>query len=151
MTRFIMTLEDSVQLLLQAAVLAVGGEVFVTKMPVVSIPDLAAVMIEVLAPKYGHRPMDVSLKIIGPRPGEKIYEELLNDEEARRATELEKFIIIAPAIHRGEWRFGPYIPDPPQRLTKPYNSSLETLMTRDQLRQFLLENHLLKTDQDTGR
>ena len=78
MTRFIMTMEDSVKLVMGAAHIARGGEVYVTKMRVANIFDLATVMIEVLAPLYGHSPDDIQIKVVGPRMGEKMYEELLS-------------------------------------------------------------------------
>ena len=85
MTRFIMSIEQAVQLVVDSAYLAKGGEVFVTKMPVIRIQDLAEVMIEELAPKYGHNPDHIGIEIIGTKPGEKQYEELMTLEEVRRA------------------------------------------------------------------
>ena len=52
MTRFIMSIGEAVRLVIDSSIKAHGGEVFITKMPVVRIPDLAT-MIELLAPKYG--------------------------------------------------------------------------------------------------
>ena len=94
MTRFIMTLEEAVRLVLGSAFLARGGEVFVTKMPVLRIADLATAMINGLAPRHGYRPGDIAIEIIGTRPGEKLYEELLNDEETRRTIETDDYFII---------------------------------------------------------
>ena len=51
MTRFIMTIGEAARLVLKSLIHARGGEVFVTKMPVARIPDLAEVMVEILAPK----------------------------------------------------------------------------------------------------
>ncbi len=98
MTRFIMTIEESVRLVLAAGLLAKGGEVFVTKMPVVRIKDLAEVMIEMLAPKFGHNPDNIELKYVGSRPGEKLYEELMTSEEATRAVELEDMYSVLPSF-----------------------------------------------------
>src|SRR5210317_1390889 len=61
MTRFVMSLEQSVQLVLDSAGLAVGGEVFVTKMPVVRICDLAQAMVKMLAPAYDHDPDGIEI------------------------------------------------------------------------------------------
>ena len=77
MTRFIMTVEEAVRLVIESSALACGGEVFITKMPVARIADLAEVMIRALAPRYGRRPEDVEIKVIGAKPGEKLYEELI--------------------------------------------------------------------------
>jgi len=73
MTRFVMSVQESVQLVLNSAKYAKGGEVFVTKMPVIRIEDLAIAMIEILAPKYGRDPNEVNIKEIGTKPGEKLY------------------------------------------------------------------------------
>ena len=54
MTRFIMSITEAVRLVIESAYLARGGEVFITKMPVIRIQDLAEVMIRELAPVYGH-------------------------------------------------------------------------------------------------
>lgn len=62
MPRFFMTLPEAARLVIAAVVLACGGEVFVTKMPVMRIPDLARVMFELLAPAYGHGPNNIEIK-----------------------------------------------------------------------------------------
>jgi FlaA1/EpsC-like NDP-sugar epimerase len=98
MTRFIMSVEESVKLVIDSALQAKGGEVFVTKMPVVKIIDLARAMIQELAPFYGYSPDDIKLKTIGSKPGEKLYEELMSDEEIRRSLELEKYFSVLPAF-----------------------------------------------------
>ena len=55
MTRFVMSIEDSVRLVIDSALQAKGGEVFITKMPVLRIYDLAVAMIDGLAEDYGHK------------------------------------------------------------------------------------------------
>ncbi|HKJ87815.1 MAG TPA: SDR family NAD(P)-dependent oxidoreductase, partial [Gammaproteobacteria bacterium] len=72
MTRFVMSIEESVRLVIDSAALAQGGEVFITKMPVVRIADLARVMIDELASGYGHDPESLSITEIGTKPGEKL-------------------------------------------------------------------------------
>ena len=78
MTRFIMTLDEAVSLVMDSVFLAKGGEIFVTKMPVLRIVDLAEVMIEELAAGYGYRPGDIAIETVGPRAGR---------EDVRRADE----------------------------------------------------------------
>ncbi|MCS7149110.1 MAG: polysaccharide biosynthesis protein, partial [Geminocystis sp.] len=72
MTRFWITLEEGVRLVLFALEHAVGGEVFVPKIPSVKIVELA----KVLCPECSH-------KIIGIRPGEKLHESLISEDESR--------------------------------------------------------------------
>src|SRR3984957_7298501 len=59
MTRFIMTLDEAVGLVMDSLFIARGGEIFVTKMPVLRIRDLAEVLIEELASDFGYRPHDI--------------------------------------------------------------------------------------------
>ncbi len=148
MTRFIMTLSQAVNLVMASAPLAMGGEVFVTKMPVVRISDLAEVMIEELAPVYGRKPEEIGIRVIGSKAGEKLYEELMNGEETRRTIELEDFFVVKPAFagvyenvtyrYPGMMREG---------VDNPYNSSVEPAMDKESLRAYLLNNDLLKEDE----
>ena len=98
MTRFVMSIEEAVKLVLDSASLARGGEVFITKMPVVRIEDLAKVMIAELAPLHGHEADQIVIKEIGTKPGEKLYEELMSEEETRRAIELPNYFSVLPAF-----------------------------------------------------
>jgi UDP-N-acetylglucosamine 4,6-dehydratase len=81
MSRFIMHIPDSADLILTAGYMAKGGEIFILKMPAIKIVDLADVMIKDLAPKYGYDPEEISVEFIGKRSGEKIFEELITDDE----------------------------------------------------------------------
>ncbi|MDN5935604.1 MAG: polysaccharide biosynthesis protein [Nitrosospira sp.] len=144
MTRFIMTVDEAVRLVIDSAIHARGGEVFITKMPVVRIEDLAAVMINELAPSYGHDPADIKVTTIGTKPGEKLYEELMSDEETRRAVELENYFAVTPAF-RGLYKKISYdYPDIVSAdVNRPYISANEAAMTRDELANYLRQNHIL--------
>ena len=100
MTRFVMTIQESARLVLRAAEIARGGEVFVTKMSVMAITDIARVMIDLVAPEYGHDPGAIEIREIGAKPGEKIYEELMTEEEVQRAMELSEHYVILPAFRQ---------------------------------------------------
>lgn len=144
MTRFIMTLQEAVALVMDSVFMANGGEVFVTKMPAVRIADLARVMVEELAPRYGHRAEDIEVRVIGSKPGEKLYEELLNEEEVRRAVELPLYFVVKPAIPpladgRGTEYDEPIIGP----VSHAYNSSRQTPMTAEELRVYLQRYGLL--------
>jgi len=145
MTRFIMTLKDAVSLVLESALIARGGEVFVTKMPVIRIADLASVMIEVLAPKYGYMAEDIKINIIGSKPGEKMYEELMSDEEVRRTIELERFFTVLPAFkgiyHNINYDYGNVVHD---KVDRCYNSANEYVLTREELKKYLVDHKLLE-------
>ncbi len=90
-TRFFMTIPEAAQLVLQAASYAKGGEIFVLDMgKPVKIRDLAERMIRL----SGYEPgVDIEIKYTGLRPGEKLYEELLMDEEGLQKTHHAKIFI----------------------------------------------------------
>ena len=96
MTRFVMDISRAAGLMLKAAEVANGGEIFILKMPAMRIGDLAGVMIEELAPRYGHNPADIKINIIGKRAGEKSCEDLMTLEEAGNAVELGDMFILNP-------------------------------------------------------
>jgi FlaA1/EpsC-like NDP-sugar epimerase len=145
MTRFIMTLDEAVRLVMDSLFLARGGEIFVTKMPVLRIGDLAAVMIEELAPDFGYKPGDIAIETIGPRAGEKMYEELMNEEEIRRSIELPRYFVIRPAILPSLRDIDYVYPDmsPAGPPSHPYNSKNAGAMSKDGLRAYLRKHPAL--------
>jgi len=144
MTRFIMSIEEAVQLIINAGELSRGGEVFVTKMPAIRIKDLAEVMIRELAPGYGRKPEDIKIQIIGHKAGEKMYEELMNIEETRRSWELERYFVVLPAFTDLYREIVYEYPDIKSReVTRSYQSDNEEPLSKDQLAAFLKENNIL--------
>ena len=98
MTRFVMSKQEAANLVIESACIARGGEVFVTKMPVISIETLAKAMIEKLNDSNINPYDKIDIKVIGEKSGEKLFEELMSDEELRRSIELEDFFVIFPAL-----------------------------------------------------
>ena len=94
MTRFIMSVNMAVELILKATYYARGGEIFVLKMKSVRIGDLARAFVEVVAPAMGLDPRRVEIKIVGERPGEKMHEELMTDIESLRVVEFDDMYVI---------------------------------------------------------
>lgn len=138
MTRFVMTLQQACRLVLQASELARGGEVFVTKMPVMRIEDLAKVMICRLAPGYGHAPSDIELTTIGSKAGEKFYEELMTDEETRRTWELPDMFSVLPAFRSVYQEIDYNYPAVLRReVTEPYNSATGSVMSFPEIEELL--------------
>lgn len=122
MTRFMLTLTQSVELVLKALEEGVGGEVFVRKMPGHTIQDLVDVMLENVP--RGKR----KVESIGIRPGEKKHESLVSPDESIRTVEIGDYYVILPQIYLpaiekrykgmqrlGEFRFSS---DATERLTK---------------------------------
>jgi FlaA1/EpsC-like NDP-sugar epimerase len=90
-TRFFMTIPEACQLVLEAFTMGEGGEIFVFDMgESIKIIDLAKKMIQLSGLELNK---DISIKITGMRPGEKLYEELLADEENTMATHHPKILI----------------------------------------------------------
>lgn len=93
-TRFFMTIPEAVSLVLTAGLMAKGGEIFILDMgEPVKIYDLACNLIKM----KGYRPEeDIQIEVVGLRPGEKLYEELLMAEEGLQETENQKIHIGKP-------------------------------------------------------
>lgn len=89
MTRFMMSLDDAIDLVLFAYKNAKGGEIFVQKAPASTINDLALAMKEIFS-------SHVPIKCIGTRHGEKLYETLLTREEKVKAKDLGNYFMVPP-------------------------------------------------------
>lgn len=144
MTRFIMSIKQAVKLVIDSVSYACGGEVFITKMPVIRIQDLAEVMIRELAPTFNLSSEALRIDIIGVKAGEKMYEELMNLEETRRAWELADYFVVLPAFTRLYQSINYAYPGVVSKtITQPYHSAIEPTLTKNQLAEFLKYNNLL--------
>ncbi|MBW2195984.1 MAG: UDP-N-acetylglucosamine 4,6-dehydratase (inverting) [Deltaproteobacteria bacterium] len=94
MTRFWITLEQSVRFVLKCLKGMVGGEIFVPKIPSMKIVDLA----EAICP-------ECKMEIIGIRPGEKLHEVMIPRDDSRNAVEFDDFYVIKPAFRFFDRRF----------------------------------------------
>lgn len=88
MTRFWITLEQGVDFVLRCLEIAEGGEIFIPKIPSMNIIDLA----KAIAPDCRH-------EIIGIRPGEKLHEVMITEDDARHTLELDDFYVIEPEFN----------------------------------------------------
>ncbi len=86
MTRFWISLEQGVRFVIRAAETMYGGEVFVPKIPSCTVADLA----RAIAP-------EAKIEIIGIRPGEKLHEVLISEDEARQTVEMPDMYVVQPA------------------------------------------------------
>ena len=86
MTRFWITLEQGVNFVIKCLKLSQGGELFVPKIPSMKIIDLA----KTIAP-------DCEYEIVGIRPGEKLHEIMVSEDDARRTLEFDDYFIIEPS------------------------------------------------------
>ena len=116
MTRFLITLQQAVDLVFYATENMEGGEIYVPKIPACSVIDLAKVM--------GGE--NYPLKIVGIRSGEKIHECLIQEDEFRRARETEKYYIIYPY---GQYRT--------QKVKEEFNSQNAHQLSRNEIAKLL--------------
>lgn len=130
MTRFMMSLEDSVQLVLFAFKHANPGDTFVQKSPAATILTLATALKELFD-------SNAEIKIIGPRHGEKMYESLCGKEEMSKADDLGGFFRI-PADMR-DLNYTKYLQtDGPRLVDDEYNSNNTRQLNTDELKKLLL-------------
>jgi FlaA1/EpsC-like NDP-sugar epimerase len=140
MTRFVMTPQEAVMLVIYSSQRAIGGEVFVTKMPVMAIKDLIQAIMNLYAPSCNRDAKDIKIEVVGKRPGEKVYEELVSSEETSRVTEIENFFIVHPAL---EDRFtSSAVPS-----LNYYRSDQENLMTTSEIEDYLIKFEVLESAQ----
>ncbi|SMC40266.1 polysaccharide biosynthesis protein [Sporomusa malonica] len=139
MSRFMMTLGQATDLTIKAMQTAQGGEVFVLKMPVICLKDLAEVIIEETTEKLGIAAADVEIYEGGLRPGEKMFEELMTIEEAKDAYELPDMFVIPNMFLQRELSY----PGAKKAIQKSYSSDDEMLVSRQKLREMLQENGLI--------
>lgn len=132
MTRFLLSLDESVDLIFAALNEANTGELYIPRVPAALITDLAEIMI-------GERKL--TWKETGIRPGEKLHEILISEEEGRRACQRGKYYAILPSL--------PELctSDATQRdmtnaIDREY-SSADDLMSKDALRDLLVRNKLM--------
>jgi FlaA1/EpsC-like NDP-sugar epimerase len=97
MTRFVMSINQAVQLVIKSVHLMKNREIFVLKMPVVVIKDLATAVVEVYK-KINKSDQVVQINIIGKKVGERIHEKLLTKDESEGALELNDMFVILPSL-----------------------------------------------------
>jgi FlaA1/EpsC-like NDP-sugar epimerase len=134
MERFVMTVPQAVKLTLRAGAEAQGGEVFILKMPVVRIQDLAEAMIDLSAPRGNGR--IPTIEYVGRRAGEKTHEELLTPDESAYTEERPDMFVLRPfGEKRGE-------------NCRIYSTTSNGRLTKEEIRAFLLEHDLVEGHAD---
>jgi FlaA1/EpsC-like NDP-sugar epimerase len=91
-----MSVDEAVDLVIKTTEIAAGGETFILKMPVLRIESLLNVLIRKYAPKFGLDPTSIEVNEVGKKPGEKLNEELMTQEESQRAYENDEIFIVIP-------------------------------------------------------
>lgn len=138
MTRFVMTLEEAVDLVLFAFKNGKSGDIFVQKAPACTIDILAKAVKELFH-------ADNEIKVIGIRHGEKMYETLLTDEECTHAIDMGKFYRV-PADKR-DLNYDKYFSEGMVKSTlTQFNSNNTKLMDLEEVKDKLLEVSLVKEE-----
>lgn len=137
MTRFIMTLEEAVELVLYAFENGKSGDIFVQKAPASTIESLAKVILEIFNSK-------LKIKIIGTRHGEKLYESLLTREEFANAEDMGSYYRIM-ADNR-DLNYGKYFEEGNRKVTEmeEYHSHNTYRLTDNELKNIILDLDYVK-------
>lgn len=102
MTRFVMSAAEAASLVLNAAAISEGGEVFVFRtMPMIRIVDLAEAMRRTLAPRFGREPEAIPVVVVGAKTGEKLHEQLMSEDECARSRVNGDYCVINPLFLNG--------------------------------------------------
>ena len=137
MTRFMMPIRDAVNLTLKSMTLAIGGEIFVLKMPCILLEDLVDLFVDYTLSKNGHKP---KVQTIGTFPGEKAYEELMTEDEIARSIEVDDMYIILPHIKEIlDWYDKEILNQMGTIKTQKYNSRYTTAISKSSLETLLKE------------
>ncbi|MBE0369253.1 polysaccharide biosynthesis protein [Pseudoalteromonas aurantia] len=139
MTRFMMTLEDAVDLVLYAFEHGNSGDIFVQKAPAATIEVLAKALTELLDKKA--HPID----IIGTRHGEKLFEALLSREEMVAAEDMGDYYRVAP--DNRDLNYGKYVESGDKRISEveDYNSHNTERLDVEGMKQLLLKLNFMRT------
>jgi len=139
MTRFLMSLEDSVDLVLHALLHGRQGDLFVQKAPASTVADLAVAIKEIFK-------QDNPLRIIGTRHGEKLYESLISREEMAKAEDMGDYYRI-PADNR-DLNYAQYFSEGVEKLSQldDYTSHNTRRLSVEQIKQLLLKLDFIKEE-----
>ena len=138
MTRFMMTLDDAVELVLYAFENGHSGDIFVQKSPAASVETLARALVNVLG--KGQYP----IKVIGTRHGEKLYESLLSREEMVKAEDLGGYYRVPPDLRNLNYSNFFEKGDEKISQSEDYNSHNTERLDIDSMKQLLMKLSLIK-------
>jgi UDP-glucose 4-epimerase len=143
MTRFLMSLDDAVDLVLYAFINARQGDIFVQKAPASTIMDLALAVRELFT-------ADNEIRIIGTRHGEKLYETLLTREELAKAEDLGGYFRIVPDDR--DLNYGKYFTEGQEQISRlqDYNSHNTQRLTIPEIKEKLLKLTFIQQELSGG-
>jgi UDP-glucose 4-epimerase len=139
MTRFMMTLEDAVDLVLYAFEHGRNGDLFVQKAPAATIETLVAAILSIMEkPKH-------TVNVIGTRHGEKLYETLLSREEMAAAEDLGNYYRVPPDLR--DLNYGKFVEEGEQKISKldDYNSHNTERLDKDGMKRLLMKLEFIRS------
>ncbi len=141
MTRFMMTLSQSIRLIMTVTEKSFGGEVFILKMPIIKLQHLAEVVVEETANKINIPLENIDIQTIGVRAGERKFEELMTKEESEFAYDLGEMygVLCSDSVRGLEVSYEKY----KKAEVGSYNSSEGVHITKEQVRTLLKDDRLI--------
>lgn len=136
MTRFFLSIPKAVDLTFRAMQQMQDGELFILKMPVMRLDDLVDVLIEEVCARESLDPKKIEKRITGARPGERMHESLMTEEEGQYATETDDMFIVRSPLR------GPGEPDAELRTNpqpREYSSRGQTVLSRGNIQTLIHE------------
>jgi UDP-glucose 4-epimerase len=138
MTRFMMTLEDAVDLVLYAFEHGRNGDLFVQKAPAATIETLVEALLSIMEkPKH-------TVNVIGTRHGEKLYETLLSREEMAAAEDLGNYYRVPPDLR--DLNYGKFVEEGEEKISKleDYNSHNTERLDKDGMKRLLMKLEFIR-------
>ena len=129
MTRFSVTMDEALDFILESTIEGQGSEIFIPKLRAYSIMDLKDALIELFG--------DTGVNVVGIRPGEKLHEILINNDEIRQVYEFKnKYIIVSPDKTEAQIK-KTYSNIKKTKLSESYSSDSVKKMSKSDLKKYL--------------
>ncbi len=135
MTRFMMSLTQAVDLIMTASEIGKGSEIFVLKMPVIKLNDLAEVIIEEHCSKLSINKENIEIQNIGLRAGERRFEELMTREESEFAFDLGDLYAVLPTSFSNH--ISDFYRSFPRTNLGSYNSTNALYISKEEVRRLI--------------
>ncbi|MCY6370406.1 SDR family NAD(P)-dependent oxidoreductase [Clostridium ganghwense] len=141
MTRFMMTLSQAVKLIMTSPQKAVGGEIFILKMPVIKLQHIAEIVVEETCSKLNINREEVEIQNIGLRAGERRFEELMTVQESELAFDLNNMYAVIPSTYAEI--ISKFYKEEKRVEVGSYNSHDIEPLTKEEVRKLLKEEGLV--------
>lgn len=146
MTRFLMSIHQAAGLIFKATEMMTGGEVFIFKMKSVKIDDLAHAIIDAYPHRTEKDRKSIVIKYTGSRPGEKMHEQLIVDDEAGNVAETKELLVLLPSVRTNYDTLHKLHPlhSKVRKINVGDYFSDKCLMEKEELTLFMRENNIIE-------